>query len=180
MPSEHDDSQNQSITGTDPEIMVLVIIVAVFSFKRIPTFSLVESGGESSATVPPSSQEVQDATSLQVIPLPVPAFLVPDMIVPFLHPPPILQQDKGKKFAERTVEAPGQKRKAPEAGEGILKDTRKSRWIEEGCRTSLNPTKGTADSNLFTRQGQGDNLTMGSKTSFWDVLADHVEALIKA
>ncbi|KAL2486218.1 Plus3 domain-containing protein [Abeliophyllum distichum] len=53
-----------------------------------------------------------------------------------LHIDSTTSRDKGKKVVERAEEAPSQKRKAPKATEGLMRDARKARRTEEGRRSS--------------------------------------------
>ncbi|KAL2558790.1 hypothetical protein Fot_03529 [Forsythia ovata] len=134
MSSEHDDSQNQSATGTDPKIMGEASSSSSDEgqdktdqrLTRIPTFSLVKGHDESSSAAQHSLKEVEDATPLQAIPFLVPAVLAVDTTTSPQPMPHVSQQDKVKKVAEEADEAPGQNMKALEAKERLLKDACKS------------------------------------------------------
>ncbi|KAL2512771.1 hypothetical protein Adt_18371 [Abeliophyllum distichum] len=85
-------------------------------------------------------QEVRDATPSSTIPPPRPE------VDANVHQSPSSSsnldinsttlRDKGKKVVEGTEEAPAQKRKAPAATEGLMRDTRKARRTKEGRRSS--------------------------------------------
>ncbi|KAL2525641.1 hypothetical protein Adt_10695 [Abeliophyllum distichum] len=96
-----------------------------FRFKEVFTLRLARPTSKegSSAQAPwheasGPSQEVQDTTPSSTMPR---------------H----LLRDKGKRIAE-AGEVATQKRKAPAAAEGLMRDARKARQTEEGCR-SLSP-----------------------------------------
>ncbi|KAL2505558.1 Plus3 domain-containing protein [Abeliophyllum distichum] len=118
-----------------------------FRFKGIPVIRLARpaSGEGSSAQASRQeasgpSQAVQDATPSSIVP---PLRPEVDDNVPLhlpsssnLHINSTASMDKGKKVAERAEEAASQKRKAPAAMEGLMRDARKSKRTEEGRRSS--------------------------------------------
>ncbi|KAL2466085.1 hypothetical protein Adt_41936 [Abeliophyllum distichum] len=86
------------------------------------------------------SQEAQDAAPSSIVP---PLRPEVDDNVPSrppsssnLHINSTALRDKGKKVVEGAEEAPSQKRKAPTATEGLIRDARKAGRTEEGRRSS--------------------------------------------
>ncbi|KAL2471880.1 Uncharacterized protein Adt_40016 [Abeliophyllum distichum] len=84
--------------------------------------------------------ETQDAAPSSTIPPPRPEADANVLQCPpsssNLHIDSTTLKDKGKKVVEGTEEAPAQKRKAPAATEGLMRDARKARRTEVGHRSS--------------------------------------------
>ncbi|KAL2480271.1 Plus3 domain-containing protein [Abeliophyllum distichum] len=118
-----------------------------FRFKGVPVLRLARpiSGEGSSAQTSRRealgpSQEAQDVAPSSVVPPLRPEVDTNVPSHPFsssnLHIDSTTSRDKGKKVVEGAEEAPSQKRKAPIATEGLIRDARKARRTEEGRRSS--------------------------------------------
>ncbi|KAL2506088.1 hypothetical protein Adt_21709 [Abeliophyllum distichum] len=118
-----------------------------FRFKGVPVLRLARpTSGEGYSTqasrqeASGPSQEVQGVAPSSVVP---PLRSEVDANVPScspsssnLHIDSTTSRDKGKKVVEGVEEAPSQKRKAPAATEGFMRDARKVRRTEEGRQSS--------------------------------------------
>ncbi|KAL2480298.1 hypothetical protein Adt_33264 [Abeliophyllum distichum] len=118
-----------------------------FRFKGVPMIRLIRpaSGEGSSAQASRHeasgpSQEAQDAAPSSTILPPRPEvdsnILQRSLSSSNLHIDSTTLRNKGKKVVEGTEEALYQKRKAPAATEGLMRDARKARRTEEGRRSS--------------------------------------------
>ncbi|KAL2505109.1 Uncharacterized protein Adt_20730 [Abeliophyllum distichum] len=118
-----------------------------FRFKGVPMIHLARPASGEGSSLQASrqeasgpSQEAQDAVPSSTIPPPRPKVdaNVPPRLPSFsnLHIDSTTLRDKGKKVVEGAEEVPSQKRKAPAAMEGLMRDARKARKTEKGCRYS--------------------------------------------
>ncbi|KAL2480035.1 hypothetical protein Adt_33001 [Abeliophyllum distichum] len=95
---------------------MLVFVSTAFRFKGVHSLHLVHPASREGSSVQAPrheasgpSQEVQDAMP---------------------------SRDKGKRIAEEAGDVVAQKKKAPAAAEGLMRDAHKTRRTEEGCRSS--------------------------------------------
>ncbi|KAL2497785.1 hypothetical protein Adt_23335 [Abeliophyllum distichum] len=81
-----------------------------------------------------------------------------------LHIDSTTSRDKGKKVVEGVEEVPSQKRKAPAATEGLMRDARKARRTEEG-RHSLPSLDGEPEgaSNSVSSAGQNHHIRISER-----------------